>query len=414
MEPSVKPNILFVHTVCPSQFSDLCEHLNETGAATAYYMTTPGNLERNKATYKNLLPLTPDGNMMAANSYYYSGKVERGGRIALGLYRQLKEFTSKRKIDLVVAHGSLGCPHFIFDEFDIPVITYIEFPSYADHGWDPRFPPTEGQRLTDKNMQMLSYYEAIKSARVLVPTDYAKKMFPAALQNNIVAQFEGMVPEKVAQREPANIALPENKKTLGFAARDLSTAKGLETFITTAAELIQRRQDIHFVVIGDAMATTYGYERIFLDRKYGKEAAVSFLDHLLRQHKLDKKHFTFTGKLPYAQFSDLVHNVDLFMYPVKYGSGNWGLVELLIRGRPIVAAHNCYVGEMIEHGSNGLLVDTDKASVWADAVMDLMNDDTRRIQLGENAIAQASKFYLAEVASKYMALFKQVIQEFRR
>lgn len=407
-----KPTILFVHMVCPAQFSDLAEYLNESGLANAYYMTTPGNLERNKFKYQNLIPVTPDGNIVGATSYYYSGKVERAGRISLGLYRQLREVLSRLRIDLIVAHGSMGSPHLIFDEFDIPIITYIEFPSYANHGWDSKYPPTEGQRLTDKNMQMLSYYEVIKSEKTIVPTEYARSMFPRNLQDNIVARFEGMVPEKIEQREPSGYEFPPAKKTLGFAARDLSSAKGLDSFIATAAYLIKEKTDIHFVVIGDPNSTTYGYERVFLDRKYGKEKAVTFLDHLMRHHKLDPSYFTFTGKLPYNQFSDIVHRIDLFMYPVMYGSGNWGLMELLVRGRPVVAADRCYVAEMIEHNVNGLLVSDDKPESWAKVINEVLADDEKRASLGEQAKKAAEPFLLPEVAKDYMALFNETIADY--
>jgi hypothetical protein len=407
----MKPRILFVHTVCPSQFSDLCEYLNSAGLAQAYYMTTPGNLERNQSRYQNLLPLKPDGNMMAPYAYYYSGKVERAGRIGIGLYREIKALLKKRKFDLVVAHGSLGSPHFIFDEFDLPVITYIEFPSYADHGWDPKYPPTDAQRLVDKNMQMLSYYEAIKSARTLVPTEYARRMFPDYLQPTIVAQFEGIDTDKVAQREPCDVALPTDKKLLGFAARDLSSAKGLDSFIATAKHLTAQRQDIHFVIIGDPASTTYGYEQIFLDRKYGKNSGVHFIDHLLRQHKLDTQYITRTGKLPYNQFSDLLHRIDAFMYPVKYGSGNWGLLELLVRGRPVIAAQRCYVPEMIEDGVNGVLVAQDTPAAWADAVCRVLDDVPLRQALGHNAMDAARRYHLPRAAQNYMALFNEVIAQ---
>jgi len=61
----MKPNILFVHAVCPAQFSDWYKYLNTTGTANAYYMTSPGNIARNKHRYRNLIPLMPVGNMMA-------------------------------------------------------------------------------------------------------------------------------------------------------------------------------------------------------------------------------------------------------------------------------------------------------------------------------------------------------------
>lgn len=408
-----KPNILFVHMVCPAQHSDLCEYLNDAGLANAYYMTTPGNRQRNLSKYKNLLPLTPDGDIVGQNSYYYSGKVERAGRISVAFHRHLTELTKTLRIDLIVAHGTMGAPHLIFEEFDIPIITYIEFPSYKDHGWDPKFPPTEGQRITDKNMQMLSFYEVLKSDKTLVPTEYARTLFPPALQDRIVARFEGMLPERLEQREPCEHALPEGKKTLGFAARDLSSAKGLASFIATADYLIKNKSDIHFVIIGDANATTYGYERVYLDRKYGKENGVTYLDHLMRQHKLDTSRFTITGKLPYKQYSDILHQIDLFMYPVLYGSGNWGMMELLVRGRPVIASNRCYVEEMIEHNDNGVIVYDDSPEVWAKEIEALMDDDERRLAIGRRAAERGKAFHMPHVAEHYMKIFNETIDAYQ-
>jgi len=408
-----KLNILFVHMVCPGQFSDLCEYLNEEDLANAYYLTTPGNRERNLSKYQNLLGMRPDGNIVGNNAYYYSGKVERAGRISVALFKHMRELQKTLRIDLVVAHGSMGSPHFLFDELDIPIITYIEFPSYADHGWAAKFPPTEGQRLTDKNMQMLSFYEVLKSDRTIVPTQYARSLFPELLQERVTPRFEGMLPEKIEQRQDCGYDFEDKPKTLGFAARDLSSAKGLDTFIETAKQLIDQGTDIHFVIIGDEQSTTYGYERVFLDRKYGKESAVSYLDHLMRQHKLDKSRFTITGKLPYKQFSDILHKIDLFMYPVRFGAGNWGLMELLVRGCAVVASDRCYVGEMIENGENGVLVSDSSPAAWAKQIVTLMNDDESRARLGEGALEKATRFHMSNVAPQYMTIFQQTIENFK-
>ena len=403
----LKLNILFVHTVCPAQFSDLCEYLNSSGLANAFYMTVPGHKKNYDSRYRNLLSLKPDGNIIARNAYYYSGKIERAARISLGLYRELSTFP--KKIDLIVAHGTWGSPHLIFDEFDVPVITYIEFPSYADHGWDPKYPPDASQRLADKSMQMLSYYQVIKSDLTLVPSDYARQMFPELLRDRISVQFEGIDKCKVNQHSPANVYLPSGMKTIGFAALDLSSAKGLETFIETAAFLIKSEEAIHFVVIGDPDKTTYGYESLFLERKYGKNSKVTFQDHLMRKFKADPERFTFTGKLPYPEFSDLLNRVDVFAYPVKFGSGNWGLLELLIRGCAVVAANRCYVPEMIKHNQNGVLVQGDDPKVWGAELMSLLNDEYRIKKIRAEAKIRSSKYDISTVAKNYMSIFSKAI-----
>ena len=222
-----------------------------------------------------------------------------------------------------------------------------------------------------------------------------------------------MDPDKVAKREPSGVELPMDKKTVGFAARDLSSAKGLESFIKTVAHLQQRGEDIHYVVIGDPASTTYGFEQVFLDKWYGKGSGVHFIDYLIRKYNIDITQVTRTGKLPYAKFSDLLNDIDVFLYPVKYGSGNWGLVELLMRGRPVIAANRCYVPELIEHEVNGVLVSDDRPEVWADAVLKLLADKDLRDRLGANAATAAQAFELTQAAKKYMALFEEVIAEHR-
>lgn len=108
-----------------------------------------------------------------------------------------------------------------------------------------------------------------------------------------------------------------------------------------------------------------------------------------------------------------MYDIDPIMYPLKYGSGNWGLMELLIRGCVVVAADRCYVPEMIEHGHNGMLVQGDSPQSWSAAVIALMQDGPQRLALGENAKSAAEAYYLPTVAESYMALFNQVIEDYR-
>ncbi len=203
-------------------------------------------------------------------------------------------------------------------------------------------------------------------------------------------------------------------KTIGFAARDLSSAKGLEVFIKTTEHLSRSNQKIHFVVIGNPEATTYGYEGVFLEKEYGKGNPITFIDHLFKTHKLNRKHFTLTGKLPYPEYSDLLHKIDLFLYPVQYGSGNWGLLELLIRGCTVIASNRCYVNEIIDHNVNGILINSNDPQEWANSALALLGDDAQRTALGKKALEMASDYYLPAVSKQYMKIFTETIQRHKK
>lgn len=47
-------------------------------------------------------------------------------------------------------------------------------------------------------MQMLSYYQVMKSQQTIVTSEHAKKMFPRKFQSSIVVQFEGFDLDKIA------------------------------------------------------------------------------------------------------------------------------------------------------------------------------------------------------------------------
>lgn len=410
MSRGKKLNILFVHSVCPGQFSELCEYLNVNGIANAYYMATSGNVEKNKNKYQNLVSFEPDGNVMVSNAYHYSGKVERASRISLGVYRSLIHFLKKVRVDLIVAHASLGSPHLLYDDFDIPIISYIEFPSYRDHGWSEEYPPHVSQKLSDKNFQMLSYYQVLKSYLTLVPSEYAKKMFPVELHHKIAVQFEGFCDRKIALSESCGIDVPLDKKIIGFSARDLSSAKGFDFFLEVSKKIITKCSDVHFVILGDETSTSYSYEDLYLETLYGKDKKKTFKQYLIKKLDLNLEFYTFSGKLPYAQYSDLISKVDLFLYPLRHGSGNWGVVELLMRSKPILASNACFLDEVF--CCDDSLVDSMNVNDWAERAIDLVFDEVKLAAIVEAEKTAAGKYKLSVVAHEYMKHFDSVVSGF--
>ena len=79
-----------------------------------------------------------------------------------------------------------------FDEFEFPIITYLEFPSFKQHGWDSAFPPPKQKQLRDQNFEMLSWHAVHKSAHSVVPSHYARSLFPLELRAKISVINEGL------------------------------------------------------------------------------------------------------------------------------------------------------------------------------------------------------------------------------
>ncbi|WP_434286843.1 glycosyltransferase [Celeribacter sp. SCSIO 80788] len=397
-----KPTIVFAGSVYPGQFGGLCDYLRRSGMADTYFLTTPGQRDKNLHRGAHILGFTPDGKIVGPQSYYYSAKVERSARISRGLLKALKTFETHKKIDVVVTHSLWGAPHFLYDEINAAIVSYIEFPSYRAHGWDPSYPPDEAQRIGDRNMEMLHFHQALRSDLVICPSHHAKSMFPQALRSNIEVQLEGFDFASDPAPEPADAPRPF---TIGFSARDLSSAKGFETYVRLVDQLVQRGIDAEFIALGDAEATTYGYEAQWVARHYGGDVA-SFRDHLLRVYPHAAEKIRFPGKLPYDEFVREIAGIDLFLYPLKYGVANWGLVEILGRGGCVIAPDRGYAAELIQDDVNGRLLPDDDAA-WIAEILALMDDPARRYRYGTAARQLARQAYsMAAVAPRYMRLFR--------
>lgn len=410
MPPVSKPVIVFVGAVYPGQFGDLCDHLRHAGLADSYFVTTPGHMKRNRHRGGHILGFKPDGAILGPQSYYYSAKVERSARIGRGVLNALTEFQQHRKIDAVVVHSLWGAPHFLYDEIDAAIVSYIEFPSFRAHGWDPAYPPDTAQRLADRNTEMLHFHQALLSDLVICPSHHAKQMFPKSLQANIEVQMEGFDFSRFSEPVSARTAEPgvDHPFVIGFASRDLSSAKGFEVYVRLVDKLVSRGIRAEFVALGGAGVSTYGYEEQMVARTHGGEVA-NFKEHLLRLYPRAAEVISFPGKLAYDDFAQKVAEIDLFLYPLQYGVANWGLVEILGRGACVLAPNRGYAAELIENDVNGrLLPDDDEA--WIDAILALQADPATRRRYGAAArIMSRRDFDISVVAQNYMRLFRKAI-----
>lgn len=408
-----KPVIIFVSAVFPNQFTLLCDYLNEAGLGEAYCLTTPGNVKKWGNKHANLLAFQPDGAIVGPQSYYYSSKVERSARISRGLLEAVRELGKTKKIDLIVAHVLWGCPYFLFDEFEIPIISYIEFPSYRHHGWDDAYPPDQSQRVADSNMEMLSFYCAARSAGVIVPSQYAKLMLPSYFHHKVYVQLEGFrisAPKQQQKLKTEQEDLKNKIFTVGFAARDLSSSKGFDKFMEIAHRAAEHDLPIEFVAIGSDRVSTYGYERQFVERFFDSKDK-GFVDYL--RLKFPKAQVQFCGLLAYKEYLDRLDSIDLFLYPLRHGVANWGLVELLIKGRPIIATRTAFIPELISDGLNGKLIDPSASTdTWIEQIMICLTTPGLLTSLSVGAQQGAARFSIELAARGYMKIFRQVCKEF--
>ncbi|MEZ2622918.1 glycosyltransferase [Paenalcaligenes hominis] len=412
-----KPLIVFVSAVYPSQYTLLCRHLREMDVAETWFFTTPGHVKRHAHEDDYLRAFQPDGPIVGQIGYYYSSKVERSARIGRGLIKALHQFEKEqgRPIDIVVSHSLWGAPNWLYSELHAAVVSYIEFPSYRTHGWDPAYPPDPAQRMGDRNTEMLNMHQVLCSDLTITPSAFARSMFPEALQDRVAVQFEGFT---ISPPAAITAPPPDRPFTVAFSARDLSSSKGLETFVRLVDRLVREgdAKAMRFLALGDPSASTYGYEQQWVQRKYQHEPEDSptkvktFLDHLLRVYPAAAGVIEAPGKLPYEAFGAAISEVDLFLYPLKYGVANWGLMEILARGSCVIGSNWGFVPELITNDVNGVLLPDDDDQ-WIASIRELKNDTDRRIRYRKAAAELGQSYHISQVAPLYMKLFERALAQ---
>jgi glycosyltransferase involved in cell wall biosynthesis len=397
--------ILFIHEA-PGQFLELHKYLNSSGLAESWLMCAKSVFDREKNKIPNLLSFTvpPDDD----KTYFYIRKTEGRVKRSFHVRKAVLDFLASHKVDLVVAHGSGGFPLHLFGEVGVPVVTYIEFPSFSAHGADPKYPMPEYSRYLDKMFEMSSYHQVIRSAMTIVPSEYAREMFPEYLRHKIVAQMEGFsikAPDRPVHQK-------KEKYKIGYTARDLSSAKGFEQFVMISKAIAAARNDVEFHFCGSPK-TLYSYEGAMLQAHYGTGHTKTFMDYLFEREGLHLgedsiyKHVHFAD---YAKYSEFIQSMDLFLYPLQFGSANWGLFEIMFRGGVVVASDRCFLPEVIKHGETGYLCKYDDLPSWISTVNRLLDSDCERNKTSDNAVADmANRYSIAAVAERYLSIFYSAI-----
>jgi glycosyltransferase involved in cell wall biosynthesis len=349
------------------------------------------------------------GNGHAGNtnntSYYYSSTCEDAIRNGKGVTETLAAIIKTTPIDVVVGHAAFGTTFFIKKMLNVPVISYVEMAGYDMTNSRREFPPVREHRFLDVSFKSIVYTSAIHSDLIIVPSQHAKKSFPAELQAKIRVQMEGFpIPSNHFDRDVLRetLGIPGSGPIIGFAGRTLEAMRGFDIFVKIAARLKQEVPDAHFLVIGDDK-TIYGNEKVYLGQK-------SFKQYAFEAANLGEDRFIFYNFLPRDQFIRCLQVMDLFICPLFEGAGNWTLFEAMACGLKILASNCCFIPEVITHGQEGFLFDPYDIDSFVSKSLEILTDTKSYQYLGINAQEKIKHHFSVEKAVKgYVEIINEAI-----
>lgn len=181
--------------------------------------------------------------------------------------------------------------------------------------------------------------------------------------------------------------VPFHRHIIGMVA-NFSPVKDHALFIETAAELIRRRADVHFLLVG----------RGPLEKDIERHIA---------RHKLED---CFTRVTTVAEMADLYALMDVSVLCSKVEGFPNAIMESMAAGKPVVAAAVGGIGEIVRDGDTGRLVSSRNPTEWANAIDAVLNDKDSSHAMGSRAATYVRhELTVEQMIENYRRLYAELL-----
>jgi glycosyltransferase involved in cell wall biosynthesis len=352
-------NVLFVHNDFPGQFGAWAQHLANSrghqvraiGSRTAKEMTGVG-LSRYGLTRGSSPTVHPFSIRFEADCLRGEAAGKAAGQLARAGFRP----------DVIVAHIGWGESFFLRDVWpDSKLIGYCEFFYHArghDVNFDPEFesPTLEADmRVRAKNAGALLALADVTAG--LAPTAWQRSTFPEHLRGRITVIHDGIDTSEARPRPGIVLKLPQtgavlrpDDEVVTYVNRHLEPMRGLHIFLRSLPEILAARPKAEVLVIGAPSKQPYGGRS--QDGKTWKERLLAEV-----ADRIDASRVHWLGLVPGHVFLAALGISRVHVYLTYPFVLSWSVLQAMSSGCLVVASKTPPVQEVIEDGSNGLLVD---------------------------------------------------------
>jgi glycosyltransferase involved in cell wall biosynthesis len=164
-------------------------------------------------------------------------------------------------------------------------------------------------------------------------------------------------------------------------------------------KICERRPNCHVMVVG-------GDEVSYSQRL---PPGQTYREQMLKEVKIDPARVHFVGKIPYAQYLRVLQVSSAHIYLTVPFVLSWSMLEAMSAGCVVIGSATPPVQEVIEDGTNGLLVDFLSPEQIADAVDKVLDDKKRMQAIGKAARKTIIKRYNLQAGiDGYRKLFEEL------
>ncbi len=175
----------------------------------------------------------------------------------------------------------------------------------------------------------------------------------------------------------------------------LAPIKGHDVFIRAAEIVLKKRENIRFVIVGEDKSNSGENRREIED--------------LIEQLGLKKK-------IELAGWTDdvrpFLQKFDLFISAARAEAFGLVMPEAMRYGLPVIATRSEGAAEIIEDGTDGILVPNEDAETLAKVILELFDDKEKREHLIKNGRRRVEEhFSLGKMVSKTEEFYRRILKK---
>ncbi len=258
--------------------------------------------------------------------------------------------------------------------------------------WHVHDLPSDGDPVSWLNRRLIPNH-------TLFTTKLVAEAYPRLLKHPYTVVLPTCVePNVLRHRERrydvrSRFGLPEGPMLLTVAR--LQAHKGHSYLVHAAAQVLRRRPDAVFAVVGTAKTRDqerYREELLVQAQRFGVSERVRLI-----------------GSVDDADLAELYRQSTALVHPAWSEGYGLVLLEAMSMGLPVIAAAAAGPAEILRNGNNGILVPVRDAAALADAVIQVISEDSLRSQLKAAGTVTVEQLTLHEMVTRTAVVYRQMI-----
>ncbi|CAG0935230.1 glycogen synthase [Thermoflexales bacterium] len=303
-------------------------------------------------------------------------------------YRQLRRLLAENPFDIVHTHTSVAgvIGRMAAKRAGVPAVVHM-IHAYAGHEQVPQpkrrlYLAIEKwlDRYTDHYVAGSDYIRAYGINNGIMCPDKITRIYYALRREHI-----SVIDDSMAYR--TRLGIPNSSPVAGAIAR-LELQKGLVYFIQAMPVVLQQVPDAHFIISGDGPL---------------REALCTEAE---QQGVSSRVHFTGWE----SEVGRVLSVLNIMVTPSLWEAFGIVNLEAMACGVPIVASRVNGIPEVVRDNETGLLVPPADPAKLAQAIIDLMNDQERRHQMGAYGQEWAARhFSVSTMVKSHEQLYQALV-----